>query len=465
MDITASQPMIAEQEARPKIKDAKRPVPLKTKSEFNYEELFFSVTNPASSILYANEVFVRISKYEADEISGQLHKIIRHPDMPRSVFNIFWEYLQNNKPVAAYVKNMAKDGSYYWVMALAFPCSEGYLSIRLKPGSPLFDKVRQIYSDTLKKEKELERITDKKEAMHKSRKYMLSLLQAEGFSGYEEFMWYALQNEMSHREKVLEGFEVTGNHIIPDKLVQLDACLTDLVISLEELKNIHAALVGHSDYILKLARSILVLSLNAQVGSAKLDQNDMSLSVVAEKMGEQSVSGEKSLRNLKETISGLSSLIGDLNFDIISSKLQTEMTIDFMKEMDQQNHHKDSNRLEAATALNLLKDAFIPRVAQVRETLNEVPAYLEKLLAGVKEIERFLLVLRFIHITGKVEVARMSQDAQSFATTFQDLVNEIKNAESHLGQLNEVVENSYRNSGKFKVYQKKLAGYMKDFSL
>lgn len=457
--------MIAEKEARTEIPDDNRPVPLKTESEFNYEELFYSITNQASSIQYANEVFVRISKYEADEISDQPHSISRHPDMPRAVFDIFWEYLQRNKPVAAYMKNLAKDGSYYWVMAMAFPCSAGYFSIQLKPGSPLFETVRQIYSDTLRKEKELERSSGKSEAIRKSRKYLLSRLKAEGFSGYEEFMWYALQNEMSHREKVLEGFEVTGNHIIPEKLVQLDSCLTDLVISLEELKNIHSALVGHSDYILKLARSILVLSLNAQVGSAKLDQKDISLSVVAEKMGEQSVSGEKSLKNLKETISGLSTLIGNLNFDIISSKLQTEMTIDFMKEMDRQKHQADSNNLNGEAALNMLKDAFIPRVLEVHDTLCRVPAYLKSLLAGVKEIERFLLVLRFIHITGKVEVARMSQDAQSFATTFQDLVNEIQNAETHLGQLNDVLDSSYRNSGKFMDYKKELAGYMKDFSL
>ena len=117
----------------PKIKDIKTPTPINQESPFKIEELFFSITDPKSNIVFANDVFVRISKYD--------EQVIRHPDMPRSVFYIFWEYLLANKPVAAYVKNMAKDGSYYWVMALAFPCKGGYLSIRLKPSSPLFKKV------------------------------------------------------------------------------------------------------------------------------------------------------------------------------------------------------------------------------------------------------------------------------------------------------------------------------------
>lgn len=67
--------------------------------------------------MFSNEVFVRISCYKHNEIIGQLHKLIRHPD----------------KPVAAYVTNLAKGGSYYWVVELAFSCIGGYISIRLKP--------------------------------------------------------------------------------------------------------------------------------------------------------------------------------------------------------------------------------------------------------------------------------------------------------------------------------------------
>ena len=89
--------------------------------EFRINGVFFSLTDRRGFIEACNDVFVRISGYTTAELTGQPHNIIRHPDMPRSVFQLFWEYLRNGQPVAAYVKNLAADGRYYWVLALAGP--------------------------------------------------------------------------------------------------------------------------------------------------------------------------------------------------------------------------------------------------------------------------------------------------------------------------------------------------------
>jgi aerotaxis receptor len=460
--------MITEELKTKKIKDIQQPIPVNQESPFNYDELFFSVTDPKSNITFANDVFVRISKYEQEEVIGQLHKLIRHPDMPRAVFNIFWDYLKANKPVAAYVKNMAKDGSYYWVMALAFPCDGGYLSVRLKPGSALFNKIKECYAKTLQYEKNKEReLGDKKVAMEEAQAYLLNLLNEEGFADYEEFMWNALQNEMTHRQKTMNTGTVSDSNpahkeVVPPVLIKIEGLLNELVLSLENLKNIHNSLVGHSNYILKLARSILLLSLNAQIGSSKLDQEDLSLSVVAEKMGEQSVDGEKRLINMKQNIHELSSLIGSLNFDIVSSKLQVEMTIDFLKEIETKKHVEDFSLIDSDKVTDLLYDAFLPRLNTICHGIGKVPAYLRELLNGVKEIERFLLVLRFIHITGKVEVARMNEDAKSFSTTFQDLVQEIETAETHLRELNDVVSNNKNTGTMYAVYKERLQNMIED---
>lgn len=450
-------PAIAE---KPSIEKKSSPTAINQESPFKYDELFFSVTDPKSRITYANDVFVRISKYETEQVIGQLHNFIRHPDMPRSVFKIFWDYLKNNKPVAAYVKNMAKDGSYYWVMALAFPCEGGYLSIRLKPGSGLFNQVKKIYSEVLKLEQQEEKSSDQRRAIFKGEKKLLELLKAEGYSSYQEFMWRALRTEMEHREEELQNLsqhsERAPAHVVPPVLYDLESILGNLVLSLEELQNIHGALVGHSDYILKLARSILLLSLNAQIGSAKLDQNDLSLSVVAEKMGEQSVSGEEHLLNMKDTIFALSETIGTLNFDIISAKLQVEMTIDFLKEQERTKTEQTISNIDATTAENLLNNAYTPTVATIIRDIENVPKLMNNLLTGIKSIERFLMVLRFIHITGKVEVARMNDDAKSFSTTFQDLVREIETAETHLKELTEVCADNKCTGSLLLTFKEKL---------
>ena len=119
--------------------------PINQESPFNIDELFVSVTDPLSTILYGNDVFCRVAKYDSEDLIGHYHNLIRHPDMPKAAFRILWDYLLDQKPVAVYVKNMASDGSYYWVIALAFPVEEGYMSIRLKPTSPLFAKVNKPF--------------------------------------------------------------------------------------------------------------------------------------------------------------------------------------------------------------------------------------------------------------------------------------------------------------------------------
>lgn len=442
-----------------KIKDISSPDPINRESRFEYHELFFSITDPKSTITYANDVFVRISKYEVDDIVGQLHKLIRHPDMPRSVFYEFWDHLKQKKPVAAYVKNMAKDGSYYWVMALAFPCDGGYLSVRLKPGSKLFDKIKGVYNVVLDHEKQQETVSDKNSAMHSSHAVLVSELKNLGFSSYDEFMWNALQSEMENRESMLGSSDEQDRHAgdyIPRELLEVENVLRELVLALGQLRQIHTSLVGHSDYILKLSRSVLLLSKNAQISSSKLDQQDRSLSVVAEKMGEQSMEGETHLIQMQENIFKLSELIGGLNFNIISSKLQAEMTKYFLTEINEADTAASDQLISQSKALHLLYDAFIPKVADISSDLSKLPEALKKLLAGVREIERFLLVLRFIHIKGKVEIARMNDESNSFSNTFQELIDEVNSAEQRLDKLGDIIRTHEKTGTLYAGYKGKL---------
>lgn len=120
---------------------------------FNHHDLFFSITNKQGFILYGNDVFIELSEYSALELSGKPHKIIRHPDMPKAVFKVFWDNLKIEKPVVAYVKNQTHYGKFYWVLALAFPYKNYYISIRLKPSSKYLDTFKTIYQSQIEFEK------------------------------------------------------------------------------------------------------------------------------------------------------------------------------------------------------------------------------------------------------------------------------------------------------------------------
>lgn len=86
-------------------------------TEVPSDELIVSHTNLYGIITYANETFADISGYEMDELIGQPHNIVRHPDMPSSLFANLWETLGEGKMWSGYVKNLRKDGGFYWVYA------------------------------------------------------------------------------------------------------------------------------------------------------------------------------------------------------------------------------------------------------------------------------------------------------------------------------------------------------------
>tara|TARA_Y100000589_G_C26799129_1_gene485005 strand:- start:262 stop:612 length:351 start_codon:yes stop_codon:yes gene_type:complete len=83
-------------------------------------------------------------------------------------------------------------------------------------------------------------------------------------------------------------------------------------------------------------------------------------------------------------------------------------------------------------------DAYKPRLQNIINDIARLPEVIKKIVTGIEELEKFLMVLRFIHITGKVEIARMSDNSNSFSTTFAELIEEVENAEMHVKELSKV---------------------------
>ena len=93
----------------------KRPTPIDKAIPLDKYKYIMSRTDTKGIINYGNDYFFEISGYSQDELLGQPHNIIRHPDMPKIIFQLMWDRLQEGKTIYAVVKNLAKDGRYYWV--------------------------------------------------------------------------------------------------------------------------------------------------------------------------------------------------------------------------------------------------------------------------------------------------------------------------------------------------------------
>lgn len=92
------------------------PTPIDKEVKLNSKRYIVSKTDKKGVITYGNDYFVKISGYTEVELIGKPHSIIRHPDMPKVVFKLMWDRIKKGQNIMAIVKNMAKDGSYYWVV-------------------------------------------------------------------------------------------------------------------------------------------------------------------------------------------------------------------------------------------------------------------------------------------------------------------------------------------------------------
>jgi aerotaxis receptor len=110
-----------------------------------------SVTDTKGRITYCNSAFVTVSGFAREELLGQAHNLVRHPDMPEEAFRDMWDTIQAAKPWTAVVKNRRKDGDHYWVRANVTPMVDGdkilgYLSVRTEADRAEIEAATALYA-------------------------------------------------------------------------------------------------------------------------------------------------------------------------------------------------------------------------------------------------------------------------------------------------------------------------------
>ena len=160
-------------------------------------ELIVSKTDPRGVITYANDVFLRVGAYSLDEVVGQPHNLIRHPEMPRAVFGLLWDTLAARQELFAYIVNLAADGAHYWVLAHVTPsygpdgAVVGYHSNRRRPSRRAVERVRPLYERLLAEER---RHPNARAAVAAS-SALLDRLVGEQAASYEDFVWTVISQE------------------------------------------------------------------------------------------------------------------------------------------------------------------------------------------------------------------------------------------------------------------------------
>jgi len=162
------------------------PTPTGKQIELDPKKYIVSKTDTKGIIEYGNDYFVEISGYSENELIGQPHSIIRHPDMPKIAFKLMWDRIKEGKNFMAVVKNLAKNGDHYWVVTEFEPKRDtitgeiiSHTAFRKAAPQKAIDAIEPIYAELLKVEKE--------HGMEGSEKYLRGYLD-ERHTTYDEFI-------------------------------------------------------------------------------------------------------------------------------------------------------------------------------------------------------------------------------------------------------------------------------------
>lgn len=434
-----------------------RPLPVDQESVFASSELFFSITDSRGIILSANEVFSRISKYSWSELSGMPHNLIRHPQMPKLVFQVLWDTIKQGNPIAAYVKNMAKDGSYYWVFATVFPVPNGFLSIRLKPSSHFFTLIPDLYSKMLAAESEA-----KAGWLNASKAVLMSALQAHGFKSYESFMIVALTEELRSHEKALSHASISNQQQLSnvnslnreeqkmlDEFYKLKNYSTEffkffqaLFTTLERFTLLESTLSKKSKFIVNLAEGISIASMNALFKSGQLGSAGKTLAVIARELTGCANELKRRVQIINRQLDNLKNEIVLIQFQASSARFQVEMISLFIEEVLRSDFSSTEKSLFYQMRNNCLQLLYSLNSSSEKagKSMENFISNTQTLENQIQSLNGFVMQLEIIRKTGLMEAVKVGDSGEGFVLLFEQVAAASGSAVKELDEFYELLK-------------------------
>jgi PAS domain S-box-containing protein len=423
---------------------------LENEAAFGVHEIFFSITEHDSTILSGNEVFVQISGYTKEELTGRYHNLVRHPDMPRILFKTLWEYLQAEKPIVAYVKNRTKEGDYYWVLAAVFPLEERYVSIRIKPTTELFDRIQELYPLLLDAETH--------GGVERSEALLLTALAQQGYDDYTQFMSDALLSELRQRrlllgastqERALTSADTLFNrhlHTIRSLARSLIGTYDLYFDKINTFLEIKSTFEAKSLLLRHVARDVVLLSLNASVASYKVENGGETFGILARDVRTNAKENDDLIARIDTLVHTLSDSLNTLIFSVSGIRLQSEVLSYFINELLCEHcnteHHEIEENMDTLIAL-------ITEYSDNTATLQrEIAGQVQEMLKHLDQLEKQIMYLGYIQVYGIIEAAGSHNETVSFEGIFSELKTLIQKTSREVEEMQKMgglfyAENTY----------------------
>lgn len=423
----------------------RRPAPVDQEVEYGISEMFFSTTDSRGVILTGNDVFVKVSGYSKDELVGMPHSIIRHPDMPRAVFRLLWDTLHAGRSIAAYVKNLSKSGRYYWVLAYVQPVDCGYLSIRIKPTSPILQLIPGVYKSMLDAEE--------KGGMDAAVEVLVKTLGSLGFASYEEFMTHALTEELkaanAHFGERKASAQTSGASALESGISRAQALFGEIsranhtiFSSIDSLARVGKLLTERLKLLSQLTSALKRMALNAAIQAERIGEQAACLTVVAtliQNTAAETAADAEGIQDLATVLIGDAQGVG---FNIGAARIQTEMCTRFLSEVQRllETTTDQAELKEVCDNCHMLVSALDRCTSFVTEALSSFEKRISQLGEMIGGLEEQILTLEVAKKSGFIEATRIGADANLFFALLQEMGAMVNEERGRLIELREALQ-------------------------
>lgn len=385
--------------------------PQSGEAPFALNEVFYSRTDKRGIVRAGNYVFKRVSHFDWEELLGAPHKVIRHPDMPRGVFHLFWDTIQQGKTMGAYVKNRSKDGLHYWVFAVVVQCDDGYLSVRIKPSSSIFNEIQRDYAELLKAE------TEHGLEPEDSAANLLDIVRAKGFKDYDEFALHALCEELLSRDAGL------GNKAC-HKINQLRKMVTNA-----------ETLVNETEGLIQDFEAMNTIPHNLRVIASRIEPSGGPVTVLSQNYGAMS-------REMSDWFSA--HVMGkDSNFaallDCVQNSLFVECMVRILTEcnVQLQRERRMLQDVDMSAEREVLEGLVVSQTKDAEAGMQKVDTEAERILRACQVMHRHFLGLSSTRVLCKIESARLPESGE----TLSDIIDQLGNFQERISHRLERIAN------------------------
>lgn len=419
--------------------------------EVGVEDMFFSTTDAKGVIKKANNVFVRLSRFSGEQLVHAPHNLIRHPEMPGGAFHAMWATLESGAPFAAYVRNLASDGSEYDVFATVTPMRNGdYLSVRIRPmAQELFDTVLAVYRSTLELEtRAREAGANRRDAAAQGAGAIVEAVQGLGLASYEDFQNLALPSEMAIREqmglRLPERPEAQG--VYADALRHIHALNEELNTWMhrqDELAELGAQLNSAGK---RFSKAMAPQSLSAQT-VAQLDRSDSRVSQLAELLDlwiQMQAIVSTQVTQLQDALSAMNQGVGRMRFRIALARLHAFMVANFLAELIDHGDNTENAVLTNGGIQDLL-EAVEDGLTDLQAQTERYRTLIADTIRVIEQAQRVLTIPRQLLMlwtsNPAAEDPTLPELAQSLS---RDVTRAVEMSGDSLASLTELVEHCRR---------------------